>query len=171
MNKNLKRAGIIGGTLGAITAVAFASFAFFTTATHVTAEGNSGTSTALSARNVAISEPLFPGFCSDVTFTLDNPANGHDVNGIRSVVGYDFGGEPGVNTYLAMPYIEKGTPNSVLVQHGYDFQPIAAGQSRQVVLKDAICLSPNAPDSAQGKHVVVNLDFDFKTTVGTEYAG
>ena len=170
MNKTFKRASIVAGGLGAIASISIASFAFFTAVSHVTAEGDTDTAQVVSARDAVIALALYPGECSDIRFTLHNP-NSHSVNGIREITKVDFGSVDGAQNYLRMPYIaaEGSTPNGVLVAHGYDMQPVAAGGDRQVVLPNAICLDPSAPDSVQGKAVTVNFDFTLKQAVGTEY--
>ena len=77
----------------------------------------------------------------------------------------------GAQNYLRMPYMaaEGPTANATLIANGYDMQPIPAGGSRDVVLPNAICLDPSAPDSVQGKAVTVNLAFNLKADVGDEY--
>ena len=171
MNKTLKRAGIVAGTVGAIAAIATASFAFFTATGSVTANGTTGTTQSVTARDAVVSPALFPGSCSDVSFTLHNP-NGVDSPGIREIAKFDFGSVDGAQNYLRAPYIEsKNTPNSVLIANGYNMQPIPANGDRQVTLPNAICLTADAPDSVQGKAVTVNLDLVFKTNPGTEYTG
>ena len=170
MNRTFKRASIVAGGVGAIASISIASFAFFTAFSHVTAEGQADTTQTVAARDAQIVPALYPGECSDIRFTLHNP-NSHEVNGIREITTVDFGGVDPIQNYVAMPYIKKNTPNSVLIAHGYDMQPIAAGGDRQVVLPNAICLDPSAPDSVQGQDVTVNLDFTLKQAVGTEYTG
>lgn len=166
MNRTFKRASIVAGGLGAIASISIASFAFFTAVSHVTAEGDTDTAQVVSARDAAI----YPGECSDIRYTLHNP-NSHSVNGIREITKVDFGSVDGAQNHLRMPYFaaEGSTPNGVLIANGYDMRPIAAGGDRQVVLSNAICLDPSAPDSVQGADVTVNFDFTLKQAVGTTY--
>jgi hypothetical protein len=173
MNKTFKRAGIVAGGVGAIASISLASFAFFTTTASVTAEGRTDTAQPVQTVRAAITPALYPGDCSDVTFTLSNPSS-HAVNGIRSITKIDFGSaDATLNANLRLPYIatEGPTSNAVLIANGYDFQPIAAGGGQDIVLPNAICLAPGAPDSVQGKDITVNLTLAFKQAVGTEYTG
>ncbi len=173
MNKTFKRASIVAGGVGAVASIGFASFAFFTATSSVTAQGATEAVQTVEARDATISPALYPGDCSDITFTLHNP-NSHAVNGIRSITKVDFGSaDTNLNANLRLPYInaEGPTSNSVLIANGYDFQPIAAYADRQIVLPNAVCLTQLAPDSVRGKDVTVNLSIDFKQTVGTEYTG
>ena len=153
MNKTLKRAGIIAASIGAITSVGIASFAFFTAAGSVTTSGKTGTTQVVTARDGVISPALFPGTCSDVHFTLHNPSD-QPLVAIRAITKVDFGTPDAVtNSYLHLPYIatEGVTGNQVLVDHGYDAMPIPANGDRQVTFPNAICLSPDAPGQRPGQ--------------------
>ena len=39
----------------------------------VTAEGNTGSTQSITATNASVSPALWPGYCSDVSFTVHNP--------------------------------------------------------------------------------------------------
>jgi hypothetical protein len=93
MNKFTKRASLIAASLGAITAVGVASFAFFTAATSVHAEGNTQTTQTVRVTGAHV-EALRPGVCADVTFTLNNDSDGSTVPDLINGGGYVFEGIP-----------------------------------------------------------------------------
>jgi hypothetical protein len=169
--RRLKRVGAVLGGAAAITLTAGVGFAFWTTDASVSAEGATGSTSSVTARNAAISPALIPGSCSDITFTLHNP-NDTASPGIREVTKFDFGSVDGAQNYLRSPYIlEKNTPNATLIANGYVFESIPANGDRQVTLPNAICLTQDAPDSVKAKTVTANLDLAFKLAPATEYTG
>ena len=59
-------------------AIAGAAFAYFTTTGAGTGDGDVGTSTALVLHGV-VTDALYPGTDSEVTFTVDNSSTGHQI--------------------------------------------------------------------------------------------
>lgn len=169
MNKTFKRAGIVAGGVGAIASISLASFAFFTATSSVTAQGDADTVQAATARDAVVG-PLRPGSCEDVRFTLDNP-NEFPLNGIYLVNTVDVRGNGGAAGHLHLaPYLHAGsTATDLVTTGGYEFKQIPAGDSQQIVFKNAVCMDLSAPDSAQGQTVTVDLNVSLKQANGTEY--
>jgi hypothetical protein len=169
MNKFTKRASLIAASLGAITAVGVASFAFFTAATSVHAEGNTQTTQAVRVTGAHV-EALRPGVCADVTFTLNNDSDVllTGVSGVRSVAVNASGGAAG-HLHLA-PYLHAGSTVPDLINGGgYVFEGIPANGSRTVTFKNAVCMDLGAGDDAQGQAVTMDLDLIVKQANGGEY--
>jgi len=169
MRKYIKRVGIVAGTTGAATALAVASFAFFTAATSVTATGDTQTTKAVVVTDAKVGA-LHPGSCEDVSFTLHNP-NDYLLTGISGVNSVSVLGGGGAAGHLHLAsYLHAGSTVPDLINGGgYVFEGIPANGDKAVTFKNAVCMDLSASDSAQGQPVQVNLDLIVKEAQGGEY--
>lgn len=169
---------LAGIGVGAALAAGTFAFAEFTLGSGGDATGHVATPTSPSVSGT-IKDALWPGDCSDVTFTFTNPsANKHAVDIINAyLTGVDTSASGVSPTFLK---VNEGVGGSipgapgVTFSNGYVVQP---GASTDITIANGVCLSPDAGDAASpggnvigGENISVNASVASTVEAGTAYA-
>lgn len=141
-----RRAVAVIGSIGAI-AVAGAAIAYFTASGSGSGTGAAGTSSAVTLHGT-VTDALYPGTSSQVTFKVDNPSAGHQfVNKIHLVsVAADTGHSGCVVTDFTMPDVTAT-------------QDFPSGDAQAVTATGTLSMANTAvsQDACKGATLTLNL--------------
>lgn len=173
MNKNIKRAGIVGGVIGAVVAGGVAFAAFTSSGTFMAGGNVSSGAQPLTATSGTITE-LFPGDCSDVTVTFHNPNKQPatiDLSKGSAALGSLTATLNGSASSL-LAVNKTGTGNFPALGGSADPNTLIAPAGGDITgtVTNLLCLSSTATDAIKGQHVVLSGTVPF-TVAGTEYKG
>lgn len=172
MNKNIKRAGIVGGVVSAAVVGGIAFAAFTTTGNFGAAGQVHNAPVALDAAGGQI-ETLYPGGCSDVTVTFSN-SNDHAAKVDATTLA--SGSAIGATLNGATSNLLAWNPNTgavltpAVVAAGQAFTVPAGGQA-SFTLPNLLCLDGDATNAVAGQTVAISGHVPFVLANDTEYTG
>ena len=168
ISRNKKRAGIVGGAVGALM-VGMAAFAAFTGLGNFAAGGNvHDAPVALAAAGGSI-EQMYPGRCSDVTVTFSNP-NDHaakvDVARLNTAtISATLNGQPS-NLLAFNPNIAQVLTQAAQQQASLE---VPAGGTQSYTLPNLLCLSQSADNTVASQPVALSGSAPFVFDTESEY--
>lgn len=172
MKKNTKRAAVVGGVVAVVVGGGVA-FAAFTASGSFQASGKvSDAPINLGADGGSI-QTLYPGGCSDVTVTFNNP-NDHDARVDIDALLKGQGGSIGLTDNAGGLAVFNPNLGAVLtpdIQAAGKVFTVPAHQDASFTVPNLVCLSTSATNADAGKAVALAGTVPFVLANDTEYAG
>lgn len=160
---------LVGFGVVAAMALAGAAYAYFTSSGAGTGTGSVGTSSALTVHGTTAG-PLYPGSSTTVSFTVDNPSNGHEQLGtihLASVTACDQALTGGTcasgHEITSCEGVETGASdtnaNNFYMPDVVSNQDVAPGSGQAVTATGTLKLNdlPSSQDTCKNAYLLLNF--------------